>query len=62
MLALSKSNCEVYGCHNSYKNTEKCVPPVRFYSFPKREWEKERAKVWVHFVKQRGYVKSYGTS
>lgn len=45
---MSKNNCCVVGCSNTYKNSS----ATRFYSFPARPHERERRKQWIAAVRR----------
>lgn len=44
--------CAVVGCHNSTLNTKGREPPVKFYRFPGRWYEKERRQAWIKAVRR----------
>lgn len=44
--------CCVVGCHNSACNTKAHDPPVRFYRFPGRWYDKERRQAWITAVRR----------
>ncbi|XP_077484819.1 THAP domain-containing protein 11-like isoform X2 [Amblyomma americanum] len=44
--------CCVVDCHNSKANTKDREPPVKFYRFPGRWYEKERRQAWTAAVRR----------
>ncbi|KAK8770450.1 hypothetical protein V5799_013084 [Amblyomma americanum] len=42
--------CCVVECHKSLHNTKNREPPVKFYRFPVKWYEKERCQVWISAV------------
>ncbi|KAK4882631.1 hypothetical protein RN001_005950 [Aquatica leii] len=46
---LSKSNCCVVNCHNSYVNTD---ATVKFYSFSGLPHEPERREKWINSIQR----------
>ncbi|CAN8003552.1 unnamed protein product, partial [Ixodes pacificus] len=56
-VRMAKANrhsqyCCVVGCHNSHSNTKGRDPPVMFYRFPGRPWEKRRREAWIRAVRR----------
>ena len=45
----SNTNCCVFGCTNTYRNTTN----VKFYKFPSKSWEKDRRSKWILFAKRK---------
>ncbi|XP_044753196.1 uncharacterized protein LOC123312775 [Coccinella septempunctata] len=45
----SRIQCCVVGCHNGYYNTDNSI---KFYSFPKKWFEKERRQTWINSVRR----------
>ncbi|XP_049522316.1 peroxynitrite isomerase THAP4-like [Dermacentor silvarum] len=44
--------CCVVNCHNSNVNTKGLMPPVRFYRFPTKWYEKSRRQAWITAVRR----------
>ena len=54
---MSRRNCSVFGCNNTYENCKGKNPPVKFYSFPgmkmKRWHDLERKQKWIKFAARK---------
>uniref|UniRef100_A0A131Z387 THAP-type domain-containing protein n=1 Tax=Rhipicephalus appendiculatus TaxID=34631 RepID=A0A131Z387_RHIAP len=44
--------CCVVNCHNDHTNTKGSTPPVKFYRFPNRWYEKSRRQAWITAVRR----------
>ncbi|KAH6942718.1 hypothetical protein HPB50_009543 [Hyalomma asiaticum] len=44
--------CCVVDCHNSFYNVEGRDPPVKFYRFPGKWYERERRRAWTEAVRR----------
>ncbi|XP_037509932.1 uncharacterized protein LOC119386716 isoform X1 [Rhipicephalus sanguineus] len=48
-----RNYCCVVNCHNNHGNTKGSTPPVKFYRFPNRWYEKSRRQAWITAVRRK---------